>query len=283
MAAVTSCENALLMFLYVARYFSMGFPLSSPIFLTGGGRLNTGKVKITRKLLQCLGSHFVGWKTLRLFLFSLQSDWPLTSLRKIWLDPQVTLKKLKMQNSKLGEGGGESSALYYAAEVYLLSYNIYLFKINKPCSQDSILLFRDGREPWERRTVLTRLGPGHGFHSVKFVLWVDVPIMMSFRAHPDKHHNFSIENFAISSKNSFFIKCRSIWLFYLLKWKSSQKKWTLKACIFCSLIADHVMLAQRTASFKCRHIHVDTCIRFNMYYIIYEKTKGNTQESITWS
>ena len=28
--------------------------------------------------------------------------------------------------------------------------------------------------------------------------------MMSFRAHSDKHHNFSIEKFAIRSKNSFF-------------------------------------------------------------------------------
>ena len=31
-----------------------------------------------------------------------------------------------------------------------------------------------------------------------------MPIVMSFRAHSDKHHNFSIEEFAISSKNSFF-------------------------------------------------------------------------------
>ena len=29
-------------------------------------------------------------------------------------------------------------------------------------------------------------------------------IMMSFRAHPDKHHNFLIEKFAIRSKNSIF-------------------------------------------------------------------------------
>ena len=28
--------------------------------------------------------------------------------------------------------------------------------------------------------------------------------MMSFRAHSDKHHNFSIERFATGSRNSFF-------------------------------------------------------------------------------
>ena len=41
--------------------FQWGFtPSSRPIFLTGGGRLYTGKVKITRKILQFLESHFVG-------------------------------------------------------------------------------------------------------------------------------------------------------------------------------------------------------------------------------
>ena len=71
-------------------------------------------------------------------------------------------------------------------------------------SQDCVLLVRDGREPWERGWVLMRLGPGDGFLSVQFDLWVGVRIMMSFRAHSDKHPNFSIETFAISSKNSFF-------------------------------------------------------------------------------
>ena len=41
------------------------------------------------------------------------------------------------------------------------------------------------------------------------------------------------------------------------------------ACMFCFHILDHVILPERTVSFKCRPLHPRAYV-----YIIYEKTKG---------
>ena len=50
--------------------------------------------------------------------------------------------------------------------------------------------------------------------------------------------------------------------------------------MFCFPISDHVMISQRTVSFKCRHMRVHP--RANVC-VINERQKENSLESTTWS